>query len=563
MSKKALKIHPNDTLIVALQDLKAGEVINLEGEPFQVSEAIKSKHKFAARSFTKGEELTQYGITVGEATTDIGAGCAITVNNTQHRSASYHHDNGFAHYDWQSPDVEAWNSANIQGIRRENGTIGTANYWLVVPLVFCQNRNIEMLRTALQDALGYSNETHYIDFARQQVQQYTTDGESDTALGSSVVQESEAILESEVINGLKMPKDKVFPNVDGVKFLTHTAGCGGTREDALAFCKLLAGYIHHPNVAGATVLSLGCQNAQMSLLKQELHALDPKQTTPVLWFEQQAYGQERAMLEAAITQTLAGLAKANAYQRESVPLSALKIGVECGGSDGFSGLSANPLMGRVVDRIVALDGAAILGEFPELCGVEQNILNRCTSPRLRHRFSELMQAYEKHALAVGASFDMNPSPGNIRDGLITDAMKSAGAALKGGSSPVEDVLDYTEQQTQSGLNLLCTPGNDVESTTALVASGANLVLFSTGLGTPTGNPIVPVLKISSNSVIAERMHDIIDFDAGPIINGNRTLDDLADDLLELCLQTASGRYIAKAQRLEQDDFIPWKRGVSL
>ena len=345
--------------------------------------------------------------------------------------------------------------------------------------------------------------------------------------------------------------------------MTHSAGCGGTRGDALALCKLLAGYIHHPNVAGATVLSLGCQNAQISLLQNELDQLDPQGNTPVLWFEQQNYGQERLMLDAAITQTIQGLVKANQYVRKEVPLSALKIGVECGGSDGFSGLSANPLIGRVVDRAVALGGTGILGEFPELCGVEQNLLNRCQNDDLRQRFTSLMQAYEKHALSVGASFDMNPSPGNIRDGLITDAMKSAGAALKGGASPVCDVLDYTEVSTKPGLNLLCTPGNDVESTTALVASGANLILFSTGLGTPTGNPIVPVLKISSNTKIAQHMADIIDFDAGPTITADASLDALSDELLSMCVNTASGVYICKAQRLGQDDFIPWKRGVSL
>ena len=280
-------------------------------------------------------------------------------------------------------------------MRRENGQIGTANYWLVVPLVFCQNRNVEQMKTALQDALGYSNETHYIDLARNLVKGHLTN-------------ESDASSMSEEL--VSLPQERVFPNLDGVKFLTHSAGCGGTREDALSFCKLLAGYIHHPNVAGATVFSLGCQNAQMSLLQEELSRLEPNGDTPVLWFEQQAYGKERTMMDAAIKGTFEGLIKANQYQREAVPLSALKIGVECGGSDGFSGLSANPLIGRVVDKAVALGGASILGEFPELCGVEQNMLDRCTRPELKSRFSGLMKAYEAHALAAGASFDMNPSP---------------------------------------------------------------------------------------------------------------------------------------------------------
>ncbi|NRA19636.1 MAG: altronate dehydratase [Oceanospirillaceae bacterium] len=540
--QSALKIHPDDDLIVALTDIAAGEQISLGGENYQIIEPISAKHKFAGRRFARGERLTQYGITVGEALCDIPAGSAINQANVRHSAAAYQAKSVV--YQWQAPDVSALLGRTFQGVRRADGRVGTANYWLVVPLVFCQNRNIEMMRSALQDALGYSNEAHYIDYARNLVRAYQQDAGPVQAVSQGAT-------------------EKVFANVDGVKFITHSAGCGGTREDALSLCKLLAGYIHHPNVAGATILSLGCQNAQISLLQGELSKLDPDGNTPVLWFEQQQYGQERPMLEDAIEQTLQGLNVANQCQREAVPLSHLTIGVECGGSDGFSGISANPLIGRVADKTVALGGSAILGEFPELCGVEQNILDRCKNDALRSKFSDLMQAYERHALAVGASFDMNPSPGNIRDGLITDAMKSAGAALKGGSAPVSDVLDYTQVLSKRGLNLLCTPGNDVESTTALVATGANLILFSTGLGTPTGNPIVPVLKISSNSKIARRMSDIIDFDAGPIISGASDLDSLAEQLMELCIATASGDKICRAQQLGQDDFIPWKRGVSL
>ena len=538
----ALQIHPDDDLIVALADIGAGQQVSLGGKTYQVIESVKAKHKFAGRDFARGELLTQYGITVGEALCEIPAGTAIKVGNVRHSAQSYQANS--IQYQWQAPDVSALQQRSFQGFRRADGQVGTANYWLVVPLVFCQNRNIEMMRSALQDALGYSSEAHYIDYARNLVRAYQSDA-------------------APVPSASQGPGKKVFPNVDGVKFITHSAGCGGTRDDALALCKLLAGYIHHPNVAGATILSLGCQNAQISLLQQELSKLDPQQNTPVLWFEQQQYGQERPMLEDAIDQTLQGLVVANLCRREAVPLSHLRIGVECGGSDGFSGLSANPLIGKVADKTVALGGSAILGEFPELCGVEQNILDRCNSDALRGKFSDLMKNYQRHALAVGASFDMNPSPGNIRDGLITDAMKSAGAALKGGSAPISDVLDYTQVLTKSGLNLLCTPGNDVESTTALAATGANLILFSTGSGTPTGNPIVPVLKISSNSSTAKRMHDIIDFDAGPIINGEQSLDTLADQLMELCIETASGESTCKAQQLGQDDFIPWKRGVSL
>src|SRR5437016_4798960 len=207
------------------------------------------------------------------------------------------------------------------------------------------------------------------------------------------------------------------------------------------------------------------------------------------------------------------------------------MGLKCGGSDGFSGLSANPAIGYTADLVAALGGTAILAEFPELCGVEQELINRCVRKEVSDRFIQLVRDYAARAKAVRSGFEMNPSPGNIRDGLITDAMKSAGAAKKGGTSPVTAVLDYPEYASEPGLNLLCTPGNDVECVTAQVAAGANVVLFTTGLGTPTGNPVSPVIKLSSNSELAERMEDIIDFDAGEIINGAR-IEDVGEALLD-------------------------------
>jgi altronate hydrolase len=241
----------------------------------------------------------------------------------------------------------------------------------------------------------------------------------------------------------------------------------------------------------------------------------------------------------------------------------LTIGVKCGGSDGFSGISANPAMGFTADLLVTLGGSIVLAEFPELCGQEQSLLDRCETKDIADKFAVLQTTYAQRAEAVGSGFDMNPSPGNIRDGLITDAMKSAGAAKKGGMSPVTDVLDYTEPVKKSGLNLLCTPGNDVECTTAMTGSGTNLIIFSTGLGTPTGNPVCPVLKVSTNTTLAKRMGDIIDIDTGSIITGEHSIEEMGTAMLEFCIETASGRVIPKAVALEQDDFIPWKRGVSL
>jgi altronate hydrolase len=269
------------------------------------------------------------------------------------------------------------------------------------------------------------------------------------------------------------------------------------------------------------------------------------------------------MLSTAIQQTFLGLVEVDKLERAPASLSHLTVGLKCGGSDGFSGITANPAVGHVSDMMTALGGKSILSEFPELCGVEQNLIDRCVEDRVGERFAHLMRTYAARAEAVGSGFDMNPSPGNIQDGLITDAMKSAGAVKKGGTAPVTDVLDYPEYATKPGLNLLCTPGNDVEAVTGQVGAGANIVLFTTGLGTPTGNPITPVMKIATNSSLAHRMSDIIDFDCGVIASGQQTIEQTGEAMLETILQIASGKIQTKTEILHQDDFIPWKRGISL
>jgi altronate hydrolase len=315
-------------------------------------------------------------------------------------------------------------------------------------------------------------------------------------------------------------------------------------------------------VAGATVLSLGCQKSEVTLLESEIHQRNPRFDKPLYVFEQQKIGTVESLMERAIRHTFAGLIAADKCRREPAPLSELTFGVECGGSDGFSGISANPAIGQASDLLVALGGASILSEFPELAGCENDLASRCTDRAAAERFLHLMAAYEERLRADGNDFGGNPSPGNVRDGLITDAMKSAGAARKGGTAPVADVLDYPEPVTRRGLNLLCTPGGDVESTTALVGSGANLVAFSTGLGTPMGNAIAPVLKVSSNTELAERMPDIIDLDTGGIVRGTETIEEAGERLLELIARTASGEYLAKSERLGQEDFAPWRRCLS-
>ena len=416
--------------------------------------------------------------------------------------------------------------------------------------MFCENRNLMLMKDALLRPLGWDHGTPYEQFVGRLVNAHA---------------EGSDLTNVETVENATDPQrtERIFPNVDGVRFLSHAQGCGGTNSDTEALCGLLAGYITHPNVAGATVLSLGCQKAQMAMLQAEIDKRDSEFSKPLIFFEQQKSRSERQMMSDALRSTFEGLAQADECRREPAPLSKLIVGMECGGSDGFSGISANPVIGGVSDRLAALGSGIILSEFPELSGVEQHLIDRCETPELGRRFLEMMRAYERAAKQTGATFNQNPSYGNIVDGLITGAMKSAGAARKGGSSPVRDVLDYPQVVTRSGLNLLCTPGGDVESTTAMAGAHATLMIFSTGLGTPTGNAVSPMIKISSNSAIAHRLSDMIDFDTGSIIRGEASTDELAERLLDLSIDAASGRYHTRAQLLGQDDFMPWKRGVSL
>jgi altronate hydrolase len=544
MVESVLQLDPRDNVLVALKPLRGGTLVHFGDRSCTVTDDIPAKHKLAIVDLAPGDLIYLYDMIVGEAIKVIPRGGLISTRTIRHRASDYTATR--TPVSFPLPDPAPWAARTFMGYRRTDGQVGTRNYWIVLPLVFCENRNVDRMREALEEELGYGGSHNtYRGHVRQLVQRQ--------AGGNG----------SRVADLAQTRAERVFRNIDGIRFLTHEGGCGGTRQDAQALCGLLAGYIHHPNVAGATVLSLGCQNAQPSMLLDELRARNPAMTKPVLVFDQQKSGRESALMTRALDATFEALAKANTVTRTPAPLSALTLGLKCGGSDGFSGISANPTLGYLSDLLGGLGGKTLLSEFPELHGVEQELINRCATDALAQRFYDLMHAYQARAKAVHSGFEMNPSPGNIEDGLTTDAIKSAGAARKGGVAPVRDVLDFPQYAITPGLNLLCTPGNDVECVTAQAGAGANLVLFTTGLGTPTGNPVAPVVKISTNSALAERMGDIIDFDAGGIVTGEITTSACAEQLLDLCIEVASGKRFTKAELLGQNDFIPWKRGVSL
>lgn len=553
MLHKVLKVNPSDNVIVALRDLPAGEVVDFEGESYLLPHTVYAKHKFVTHDLETGDAVTMYGVLVGRASQPIKRGEPVTTYNLKHDSEPYSTAKRQP-YSWTPPDVSKWVGRTFKGYRRSDGKVGTYNYWLVIPLVFCENRNVMTLKTAFERELGYAQPELYRDQVREMLHLYQS-GQLET------VQKLAPFTDSSAPRPWSSDLNRPFKNVDGIKFLTHEGGCGGTRQDAHTLCSLFAAYAVHPNVAGVTVLSLGCQNSEEKILMDEIHKRSPKFDKPLYIFEQQQ-GTEAAMMSAAIKQTFLGLIKANECEREDVPITELVVGLKCGGSDGFSGISANPVLGQVSDILVTLGGKTLLAEFPELHGVEQELLNRCVTEEKATKFEKLMRDYSGKADAVGSAFAFNPSPGNIKDGLITDAIKSAGAAKKGGSAPIQDVTNYTEISHEKGLQLVCTPGNDVEATTGKTAAGATVILFTTGLGTPTGNPICPVMKVSTNSKLAEKMADVIDFNCGTVVTGEETIAENADALLEEIIAVASGK-LTHAQRLDQDDFIPWKRGVSL
>lgn len=550
MASRVLQLNAKDNVLVALSDLRAGEQIDFGGRNFVLKTDVPAKHKLATEAIAPGDAVIMYGVLIGKATETIGVGERVTTRNTHHEAAAFHEKT--EEYRWHAPDVSNWRDKTFQGYFRDDGQVGTRNYWLVVPLVFCENRNIGVLKQAFEEELGFAAPPIY----RQQVADLVQ-------LYQQGTRPSDGEIRGTATSGGSNQRERIFENIDGIKFLLHEGGCGGTREDAVNLCGLLAGYIHHPNVAGATVLSLGCQHSQTAILREELKKRDRNFSKPLFVFEQQQSGSEFAMLSNAIRKTFEGLVEANKLTRKPAPLSRLCVGLKCGGSDGFSGISANPAIGHTSDLVVALGGRTILSEFPELCGVEQELINRSVQKEVGDRFIQLMRDYAARAKAVHSGFDMNPSPGNIRDGLITDAMKSAGAAKKGGTAPVAAVLDYPEYSTQPGLHLQCTPGNDVECVTAQVGAGANVVLFTTGLGTPTGNPIAPVVKLSTNSALTEKMTDIIDIDTGEVIAGRKSISQMGEEILGRVIQVANGETKTKAELLAQNDFIPWKRGVSL
>ncbi|MCA9257750.1 MAG: UxaA family hydrolase, partial [Planctomycetales bacterium] len=311
-----LQIHPEDNVWVALRDFSSGEVVEgPDGSRLQLLDDLPAKHKTSARELSAGEPVRMYGLVVGTTRDSLARGRRLSVQNVAPASEPYQASH--SQRVWLPPDVAGWRDRRFDGIVRDDGQVGTRNYWVVAPLVFCENRNLDVMRQALLEELGYAVAADYRRFVRRLVGRDWSHTEAHAEqLGAS----------------------RPFPNVDGVKFLTHAGGCGGGYEDALNLCRLLAGYLDHPNVAGATVLSLGCQKSQIRDLELALHQRNRRFNKPVAMFEHQAIGSEQTLMERALTHVVEGVSDANRIRREPVELRHLSVGLECGGSDGFSGI---------------------------------------------------------------------------------------------------------------------------------------------------------------------------------------------------------------------------------
>src|SRR6202453_3063237 len=346
MKSTVLQLDPRDNVLVALKNLRQGERIHFSDQTYVLATDVDAKHKFATEDLAANGDLIMYGVLVGKARQAIRRGEALTTRNLSHQAAPYHAKSG--QYEWTPPNIDRWRQRTFLGFEREDGQVGTRNYWLVVPLVFCENRNIDVLKQAFEEELGIARPKIYRQQVAELVRLYREGAIRDI--------EIDADEKNPQLPALPESRNSIFKNIDGVKFLMHEGGCGGTREDSNNLCGLLAGYIHHPNVAGVTVLSLGCQNAQMGILREQINRRDAGFKKLLLMFEQQQSGSEFKMLSQAIQATFLGLVEADKASRTSASLSHLCVGLKCGGSDGFSGISANPSIGYLSDILAVLGG---------------------------------------------------------------------------------------------------------------------------------------------------------------------------------------------------------------
>lgn len=494
--KRFLKINPADNVCVALDLLKAGETVNVDGVEVTVKEDIENGHKFALRDLKAGENVIKYGYAIGHALSDIPQGAWVHTHNLKtnlHDDLEYTYQPVAVHADMPKSHMK------VNGYLRKNGDMGIRNELWIVPSVGCVNGQAQA-----------------------------------------------------IVNRVKAELD--IAHIDDVRVYTHNYGCSQLGDDHLNTQKALAALIKHPNAGGVLVLGLGCENNQIADLKKVIGEWDEERVKFLIAQDVEDEIEEGFKIMAELAERM------KADKRSAQPLSKLKVGLKCGGSDGFSGITANPLVGRFSDWLIAQGGTTILTEVPEMFGAETILMNRCCNEEVFEKTVHLINDFKGYFRKFDQPIYENPSPGNKKGGITTLEDKSLGCTQKGGSATVVDVLQYAQPIVKQGLNLLQAPGNDLVAASSLALSGCQLVLFTTGRGTPFGS-FVPTMKISTNSRLFHHKANWIDFNAGSLVE-DEEMPVVLQRFIEYILKVAEGEKL-KHENIGFKEIAIFKTGVTL
>lgn len=495
---KIFKIHQDDNVVVAVDAINKGESAAFGDLELTILEDVPAGHKIALRDIAEGEDVLKYGFPIGTAKEAIKKGSWCHSHNIKSKLGAIL-DYAYEPEKADRTPLKPGKEYSFMGYEREDGRAGIRNEVWIIPSVGCVN---SIARVIEEEAQQFKTET-----------------------------------------------------IDGIYAYTHPHGCSQLAEDHLRTQKFLAGLVNSPNAGAVLVLSLGCENNQLDQFKTVLGEYDENRVKFLICQEHEDEVADALELMKELCQF------ASRYKRTEQPASKLVLGLKCGGSDGFSGITANPLVGAVSNKLIAAGGTSILTEVPEMFGAETLLMNRCKDQETFEKTVELINNFKKYFMRYGEKVDENPSPGNKAGGITTLEDKSLGCVQKGGSSIVHSVLDYGDQVKEKGLILLQAPGNDLVASNALAVSGAHMVLFTTGRGTPFSSP-VPTVKISSNSHLASYKSRWIDFNAGQLMEG-KTMDELSEEFMEYILDVASGRKHAKSEALDKHELAIFKDGVTL
>ncbi|MCR4792781.1 MAG: altronate dehydratase family protein [Lachnospiraceae bacterium] len=494
--QRYIRINESDNVAVALDDLDKDMILSFDPDlTVTTAEKIPAGHKVALCGIGKDNEIIKYGYRIGIATEDIPAGGWVHTHNIRTGLGE------LLDYEYApvpSP-VKKGITGTFRGFLRDDGNVGVRNEIWIIPTVGCVND-----------------------------------------VASAIA---------------KVSRENIKGSVSDVVSFSHPYGCSQMGDDQDNTRTILCDLIKHPNAGGVLVLSLGCENSNLDVLKPMLGDMDPERIKFLVCQDAEDEIAEGTKLVKQLIEYVGG------DERQDVPVSKLVIGLKCGGSDGLSGITANPLVGRFSDRLVSKGGTTILTEVPEMFGAETILMNRCADKELFDKTVCLINDFKNYYKANGQTIYENPSPGNKKGGISTLEDKSLGCTQKSGSAPVKGVLKYGERVSCAGLNLLSAPGNDLVAATALAASGAQIILFTTGRGTPFASP-VPTLKISTNSALASRKKNWIDFDAGVLTEEGKSRDDVTDELYDLVIEVAEGRKV-RSEEAGFHDMAIFKTGVTL